>query len=160
MLSAARPARHFPRKRNDPDFRTKPQFATDLAGQAHEAGFTFRAVVADCGYGGHDEVRHTLREAGLPFVMALKPRRGTWACKDEAHTLIDAARALTWTGPGRQPVPAGFAPHRRQPAPARRRSGSSGVRRNPVGEGGDRAVAPGGIHWAGSSSPFERWSSR
>ncbi|MEU4275881.1 transposase [Streptomyces tanashiensis] len=95
------PARHFPRKRNDPDFRTRPQLATDLAGQAHEAGFTFRAVVADCGYGGHDEVRHTLREAGLPFVMALKPRRGTWACKDEAHTPVDAARALTWTDPER-----------------------------------------------------------
>lgn len=105
LLSAARPActpaRHFPRKRNDPDFRTRPQLATDLAGQAHEAGFTFRAVVADCGYGGHDEVRHTLREAGLPFVMALKPRRGTWACKDEAHTPVDAARALTWTDPER-----------------------------------------------------------
>ncbi|MFJ1936331.1 transposase [Kitasatospora sp. NPDC088160] len=71
------PAHHFPRKRNDPDFHTKPQLATDLAGQAQRAGVTFRAVVADCGYGDHDEFRHTLREAGLPFVMALKPRRGT-----------------------------------------------------------------------------------
>ncbi|WP_251064737.1 transposase [Streptomyces sp. ISL-44] len=67
------PAHHFPRKRNDPEFRTKPQLATDLAGQAQQAGFDFRAVVADCGYGDHDEFRHTLREAGLPFVMALKP---------------------------------------------------------------------------------------
>ncbi|MFI0928144.1 IS701 family transposase [Streptomyces sp. NPDC021012] len=93
------PAHHFPRKRNDPDFRTKPQLATDLAGQAHQAGFPFRAVVADCGYGDHDEFRHTLREAGLPFVMALKPRRGTWAHRDEAHTPVDAARALTWADP-------------------------------------------------------------
>ncbi|MFI6006975.1 transposase [Streptomyces sp. NPDC051366] len=54
-------------------------------------------MVADCGYGDHDEFQHTLREAGLPFVMALKPRRGTWAYESDAHTPVDAARALTWT---------------------------------------------------------------
>nr|WSW42450.1 transposase [Streptomyces sp. NBC_01001]WSW63108.1 transposase [Streptomyces sp. NBC_00998] len=59
----------------------------------------FRAVVADCGYGDHDEFRHTLREAGLPFVMALRPRRGTWAYGPDAHTPVEAARALTWTDP-------------------------------------------------------------
>lgn len=93
------PAHHFPRKRNDPAFRTKPQLATDLTGQAKQAGFPFRAVVADCGYGDHDEFRHTLREAGLPFVMALKPHRGIWARATDAHTPVEAAHALLWTDP-------------------------------------------------------------
>jgi SRSO17 transposase len=93
------PAHHFPKKRNDPSFRTKPQLATALAVQAAETGVPFRAVVADCGYGDHDEFRHTLREAGLPFVMALKPRRGTWAYGPDAHTPVEAAQALTWTDP-------------------------------------------------------------
>src|SRR5205814_7858783 len=40
-----------------------------------------------------------LAEAGLPFVMALKPRRGTWAYGPAAHTPVDAARELRWGGP-------------------------------------------------------------
>ncbi len=32
--------------------------------------------------------------------MALKPRRGTWAYGPDAHTPVDAARALAWNGPG------------------------------------------------------------
>ena len=31
--------------------------------------------------------------------MALKPRRGTWAYGPDAHTPVDAARALAWDGP-------------------------------------------------------------
>jgi hypothetical protein len=31
--------------------------------------------------------------------MALKPRRGTWAYGPDAHTPVDAARALAWGGP-------------------------------------------------------------
>ena len=31
--------------------------------------------------------------------MALKPRRGTWAYGDDAHTPVDAARELAWNGP-------------------------------------------------------------
>src|SRR5262249_12716246 len=40
-----------------------------------------------------------LADAGLPFVMALKPRRGTWAYGPAAHTPVDAARELAWDGP-------------------------------------------------------------
>ena len=40
-----------------------------------------------------------LAGAGLPFVMALKPRRGTWAYGTDAHTPVDAARDLAWDGP-------------------------------------------------------------
>jgi len=54
---------------------------------------------------GEDELaeqrsfRGELADAGLPFVMALKPRRGTWAYGPHAHTPVDAARALAWDGP-------------------------------------------------------------
>src|SRR6266581_1142010 len=67
--------------------------------QAKAAGFAFRAVVADSAYGDQDGFRAELAEAGLPFVMALKPRRGIWAYGADAHTPVDAARALAWDGP-------------------------------------------------------------
>ena len=59
----------------------------------------FRAVAADSAYSDQDGFRAGLSEAGLPFVMALKPRRGTWAYGADAHTPVDAARALGWHGP-------------------------------------------------------------
>jgi hypothetical protein len=59
----------------------------------------FRAVAADSAYGDQDGFRGELAEAGLPFVMALKPRHGTWAYGADACTPADAARILTWHGP-------------------------------------------------------------
>ena len=56
-------------------------------------------MVADCAYGDQDGFRGELAEAGLPFVMALRPRRGTWARGPDAHTPAEAARALAWDGP-------------------------------------------------------------
>ena len=80
--------------------------------RARAAGFVFRAVCADSAYGDQDGFRGELAEAGLPFVMALKPRRGTWAYGPDAHTPVDAARALAWNGPGHpgdwQPVARAF----------------------------------------------------
>ena len=93
------PARHFAKGKNDPGFRTKLAIGADLAIQAEAAGFVFRAVVADSAYGDQDGFRGELAEAGLPFVMALKPRRGTWARGPDAHTPVDAARELAWNGP-------------------------------------------------------------
>src|SRR5256886_263378 len=93
------PARHFGKGKNDPAFRTKLQIGADLAIRARGAGFVFRAVCADSAYGDQDGFRGELAEAGLPFVMALKPRRGTWAYGPDAHTPVDAARALAWHGP-------------------------------------------------------------
>ena len=93
------PARHFAKGKNDPGFRTKLAIGADLAVRAREAGFAFRAVAADSAYGDQDGFRGELSEAGLPFVMALKPRRGTWAYGPDAHTPVDAARALAWDGP-------------------------------------------------------------
>src|SRR6185437_11917784 len=93
------PARHFAKGKNDPAFRTKLAIGAALAIQAREAGFAFRAVCADSAYGDQDGFRAELPEAGLPFVMALKPRRGTWAYGEAAHTPVDAARELAWGGP-------------------------------------------------------------
>ena len=60
----------------------------------------FWAVAADSAYGDQDGFRGELAAAGLPFVMALKPRHGTWAYGPDAHTPADAARVLAWDGPG------------------------------------------------------------
>jgi hypothetical protein len=92
------PARHFAKGKGDPAFRTKLAIGADLAIRARAAGFAFRAVAADSAYGDQDGFRGELAEAGLPFVMALKPRRGTWAYGADAHTPVDAARALAWGG--------------------------------------------------------------
>jgi hypothetical protein len=73
------PARHFAKGKSDPGFRTKLAIGADLAVGARAAGFVFRAVAADSAYGDQDGFRGELAEAGLPFVMALKPRHGTWA---------------------------------------------------------------------------------
>jgi hypothetical protein len=93
------PAKHFAKGKSDPAFRTKLAIGAELAARARAAGFTFRAVAADSAYGDQDGFRGELAEAGLPFVMALKPRRGTWAYGPDAHTPVDAARALAWDGP-------------------------------------------------------------
>ena len=93
------PARHFTKGKNDPALRTKLAIGADLAVRARAAGFVFRAVAADSAYGDQDGFRGELAEAGLPFVMALKPRHGTWAYGADACTPADAARALAWNGP-------------------------------------------------------------
>ena len=93
------PAKYFAKGKNDPEFRTKLVIGAELAVRARAAGFCFRAVVADSAYGDQDGFRAGLAEAGLPFVMALRPHRGTWARAADAHTPVEAARALAWGGP-------------------------------------------------------------
>lgn len=93
------PAHHFPKGKNDPAFRTKLQIGPALAVQARQVGVVFRAVAADCAYGDHDCLRAELHVAGLPFVMALKPHRGSWSYGPDVYTPVDAARALAWGGP-------------------------------------------------------------
>jgi SRSO17 transposase len=92
------PAGHFARGKSDPGFRTKLAIGAELASQARAAGFCFRAVAADSAYGDQDGFRGELAEAGLPFVMALKPRRGIWARGPDAHTPVDAGRRTPATG--------------------------------------------------------------
>ena len=78
------PAKHFAKGKGDPRSRTKLVISADLA--VRDAGFVLRAVAADSAYGDQDGFRSELSEAGLPFVMALKPRRGVWAYGPDAHT--------------------------------------------------------------------------
>jgi hypothetical protein len=86
-------------QRGRPAFRTRLKIATDFAVRARAAGFVFRAVAADCGYGDQDGFHRDLSGAGLPFVMALKPHWGTWNCGPDTHAPVDVARDLDWDGP-------------------------------------------------------------
>jgi hypothetical protein len=94
------PARRLPQGQRDPAFRTKPQLAVELVDAAIAAGFTFRAVVADCIYGEHPAVQTALWDGAIPYVLAVRARRGSWAPADDPHTPEDAARLLAWGGPG------------------------------------------------------------
>jgi hypothetical protein len=95
------PASRLPKGKTDPGFRTKPKLAAELVAAAQQAGIPFRAVVADCFYGDNDGFVAALGRAGVAFVLALKPRKGTWAPEDAPHTPVEAARELGWGGPGR-----------------------------------------------------------
>jgi hypothetical protein len=94
------PAGRLPRGKLGPDFRTKPQLAVELIDAAIADGFTFRAVVADCIYGEHPAVQTALWDGAIPYVLAVRARRGSWAPADDPHTPEDAARLLAWGGPG------------------------------------------------------------
>ena len=93
------PAARLAKGKHDPAFRTKPQIAIELVDAALEAGFLFRAVVADCLDGEHAACEGALWAAHLPYVVALRPSRGQWASVEDAHTPVDAARQLRWGGP-------------------------------------------------------------
>jgi hypothetical protein len=95
------PASRLAKGKSDPGFRTKPQLAAELVAAAQQAGVPFRAVVADCFYGDNTGFVEALGRAGVAFVLALKPRKGTWAPAEEPHTPVEAARELGWGGPGR-----------------------------------------------------------
>jgi DDE superfamily endonuclease len=93
------PAGRLPQGKQDPAFRTKPHLAIELIDAAIEAGFAFRAVVADCLYGEHPAVQTALWEGAVPYVLAVRAHRGSWAPADDPHTPEDAARRLAWDGP-------------------------------------------------------------
>lgn len=91
------PAARLPLGKKDPSLRTKPQLAVDLVNRACDLGVSFRAVVADCIYGESAACEGTLWGARLPYVLAVRPSRGTWGPEDAAHTPEDAAREVPWT---------------------------------------------------------------
>ena len=95
------PASRLPGGERDPGFKTKPQLAVELVRAARQAGIGFRAVVADCFYGDNPGFTQALTAAKVAFVLALKPRRGTWAPAEAAHTPVEAAGELGWRGPSR-----------------------------------------------------------
>jgi hypothetical protein len=92
------PASRLSRGKADPAFRTKPQLAEELVAAAVAAGVPFRAIVADCFYGDHAGFVEALDGADRPYVLALKPQKGTWAPAEAAHTPVEAAQALHWDG--------------------------------------------------------------
>jgi SRSO17 transposase len=93
------PASWLVKGKRDPAFRTKPQLAAELVQAARQAGISFRAVVADCFYGDNEGFCAALGAAKVAYVLAVKPRKGVWAPEDEAHTPVEAARELAWSGP-------------------------------------------------------------
>jgi hypothetical protein len=95
------PASRLPGGERDPGFKTKPQLAVELVQEARQAGIRFQAVVADCFYGDNPGFTDALTATEVPFVLALKPRKGTWAPADQAHTPVQAARELGWRSPNR-----------------------------------------------------------
>jgi DDE superfamily endonuclease len=95
------PASRLPGGERDAGFRTKPQLAVELVQAAQRAGVRFRAVVADCAYGDNPGFTDALVAAGVSFVLALKPRKGTWAPAEQAHTPVEAASELGWRSPTR-----------------------------------------------------------
>src|SRR5512132_3329262 len=95
------PASRLAAGKRDPGFRTKPQLAVELVQAARQAGIEFQAVVADCFYGDNPGFTNALVAAKVPFVLALKPRRGTWAPAEQAHTPVEAAGELGWRSPNR-----------------------------------------------------------
>jgi len=90
------PAERLPKGKKDPAFRTKPQLGMALVDAALAAGISFRAVVADCGYGESAAFEGALWEAGVPYVVGLKPTKGVWAPAEDPHTLQEAAQRLHW----------------------------------------------------------------
>jgi hypothetical protein len=97
-VAAYTPAGRLPGGRNDPGFATKPQLAAGLIRRAVAAGIAFAAVVADSFYGPSetDTLIDALGQAGLPYVLGLKPHVGTWAPADAAHTPVEAAEDVGW----------------------------------------------------------------
>jgi SRSO17 transposase len=92
------PAPRLPKGKKDPAFRTKPQIGMALVDAALALGVSFRAVVADCGYGESEAFDGALWEAGVPYVVGLKPNKGRWAPQEEPHTPQEAAQELCWKG--------------------------------------------------------------
>ncbi len=93
------PAARLPRGDRDPAFRTKPTIAAGLVAAAVADGVPFRAVVADCAYGDSGAFQDALWETEVPYVLALKPSKGTWGPVEAAHTPEEAAARLRWGGP-------------------------------------------------------------
>lgn len=90
------PAHHEASGERDPAFRTKLKLAVELVRRALEAGFTFRAVVADSFYGEDRGVRQGLRDLKVGYVLALKPSHDWWHPQGSIGGLKEAAHAARW----------------------------------------------------------------
>jgi hypothetical protein len=95
------PSHHFEGGKQDPRFRTKLKIARELVGRAVEEGVPFRAVVADSFYGEDEELRWTLKDLGMGYVLALKPSHSWWRREgQEIGALWEAALRAEWEDAG------------------------------------------------------------
>jgi DDE superfamily endonuclease len=92
------PAHHFAGGKEDPKFRTKLKIAKELVEHAVEEGIAFRAVVADSFYGEDEDLKWTLRELEVGYVLALKPSH-SWLHREEIGALWEAALGAQWGDP-------------------------------------------------------------
>src|ERR671939_936470 len=98
-VRAYRPASRLPKGKADQAFHTKPELAWELIEEARAASIPFRVVLGDCVYGENPKLEARLFTAGLHYVLALRPHRGTWQfVEDPAHppafTPAEAAERL------------------------------------------------------------------
>jgi hypothetical protein len=93
------PASRLPKGRADRALRTKPPRAAALSDEARGVGVPYRASVADCFYGDPRGFVEALERASLPYVLVLKPNKGTWASAEDAHPPPEAAQDLRWENP-------------------------------------------------------------
>ena len=100
-------ASRLPGGERDPRFKTKPQLAVELVRAAQQAGIRFRTVVADCCYGDNPGFTNALVAAKVPFVLALKPRKGTWAPAEQAPR--QSRPPASWAGTARTGLAGGGA---------------------------------------------------
>ena len=93
------PASRLAKGSRDPAFRTKPQLAAELVSAAKQAQIPFRAVVADCFYGDNTGFTAALGWAGVAYVLAVKPAKGSGP-RRMRRTRRWRPRA-SWPGPAR-----------------------------------------------------------
>lgn len=79
-----RPASRLPQGKLDPGFQTKPELAWELIQEARAAALPFGIVVADCIYGENPTLESRLFAAGLKYILAIRPNRGTWQVVEDA----------------------------------------------------------------------------
>lgn len=90
------PASHFAHGKSDPAFRTKPQIALELVGQAVTAGRPFRAVVTDSFYGENAEFKAGLVDWSVGYVLALKPSHCWWHPEGTIGSVWEVAQSAVW----------------------------------------------------------------
>jgi SRSO17 transposase len=93
------PAHHFDEGKADPEFRTKPKIALELVERAVEMEIPFRAVVADILYGEHRKLKEGLENAGIPYVLAIKPSYAWYRPVGEPGTVEEVAYLAPWDSP-------------------------------------------------------------
>jgi hypothetical protein len=90
------PSDRFARGKRDPAFRTEQQLALELVQRAIQAGFSFRAVVANSFFGEDWSLRHGLRNLEIGYILALKPSHSWSHPEGSIGSLEEAIREAGW----------------------------------------------------------------